>query len=133
MGEEVCQGVVTRLHCQVALHTQAHSSYFVALADSKDRWREQAFGLKVPREFLVTDLIVAESVTIVGERGGGKAGQTLYEYFVDECDVVFVDADLLDEAMALHLQYDGTLSVADCASVAVMSRQDANVYVCTSI
>lgn len=41
--------------------------------------------------------------------------------------------DLLDEAMALHLQYDGTLSVADCASVAVMSPQDANVYVCTSI
>ena len=24
--------------------------------------------------------------------------------------------------MALHLQYDGTLSVADCASVALMSR-----------
>ena len=41
--------------------------------------------------------------------------------------------DLLDGAMALHLRYDGTLSVADCASVAVMSRQDANVYVCTSI
>ncbi len=41
--------------------------------------------------------------------------------------------DLLDGAMALHLQYDGTLSVADCASVALMSRQDANVYVCTSI
>ncbi|MCK4454942.1 MAG: type II toxin-antitoxin system VapC family toxin [Thermoplasmata archaeon] len=30
---------------------------------------------------------------------------------------------LLDEAMALHLQYDGTLSVADCASVALMSRK----------
>jgi predicted nucleic acid-binding protein len=41
--------------------------------------------------------------------------------------------DLLDEAMAPHLQYDGALSVADCASVAVMSCQDANVYVCTSI
>ena len=25
--------------------------------------------------------------------------------------------------MALHLQYDGTLSVADCASVAVLSRE----------
>lgn len=101
----------------------ADSSYFVALADSKDRWHKQALGLKIPRELVVTDLIVAESVTIVGDRGGGKAGKILYEYFVDECDVVFVDADLLDEAMALHLQYDGTLSVADCASVAVMSRK----------
>ena len=100
----------------------ADSSYFVALTDSKDRWHEQALGLKVPRELVVTDLIVAESVTIVGDRGGGKAGQTLYEYFVDECDVVFVDQGLLDEAMALHLQYDGTLSVADCASAALMSR-----------
>ncbi len=101
----------------------ADSSYFVALADSKDGWHKQALGLKVPRELVVTDLIVAESVTIVGERGGGKAGRTLYEYFVDECDVVFVDKDLLDEAMVLHLQYDGTLSVADCASVALMSRK----------
>ncbi|MCK4456726.1 MAG: type II toxin-antitoxin system VapC family toxin [Thermoplasmata archaeon] len=101
----------------------ADSSYFVALADSKDRWHKQALGLKVPRELVVTDLIVAESVTIVGNRGGGKAGQTLYEYFVDECNIVFVDAGLLDEAMALHLQYDGTLSVADCASVALMSRK----------
>ncbi len=50
----------------------ADSSYFVALADSKDRWHEQALGLKVPRELLVTDLIVAESVTIVGDRGGRK-------------------------------------------------------------
>jgi hypothetical protein len=39
-----------------------------------------------PWELVVTDLIVAESVTIVGERGGGKAGRTLYEYIVDECD-----------------------------------------------
>ena len=59
----------------------------------------------------------------MGDRGGGKAGRTLYEYFVHECDVVFVDEGLLDGAMTLHLQYDGTLSVADCASVAVMSRK----------
>ena len=101
----------------------ADSSYFVALADSRDKWHKRALRLDVPAKLIITDLIAAESITIVGERGGGKAAQTLYEYFVDDCEVVFVDAELLDEAMALHLQYDGTLSVADCASVALMSRK----------
>ena len=101
----------------------ADSSYFVALADSRDKWHKRALRLDVPAKLIITDLVVAESITIVGERGGGKAARTLYEYFVDDCEVVFVDAELLDEAMALHLQYDGTLSVADCASVAVMSRE----------
>ena len=103
----------------------ADSSYFVALADSDDKWHEDALRLKskMPRSFLVSNLVVAESITIVGERGGGKAAQTLYEYFVDECDVQYVDEDLLGEAMSLHLHYDGTLSVADCVSVALMSRK----------
>lgn len=101
----------------------ADSSFFVALADSKDKWHKQAAQLDVHRELLVTDFTIAESVTIIGERGGGKVAQTLYEYFVDQCDIVFIDKDLLDEAMALHLQFDGTLSVADCGSVAVMSRE----------
>ncbi len=100
----------------------ADSSYFVALADSRDKWHKRALRLDVPARLVITDLIAAESVTIVGERGGGKAAQMLYEYFVDDCEVVFVDAELLEEAMALHLHYDGTLSVADCASVALMSR-----------
>ena len=103
----------------------ADSSYFVALADSDDKWHKDALRLKakLPRAFLVSDLVVAESVTIIGARGGGKAAQTLYEYFVDECDVQFVDEDVLAEAMALHLQFDGTLSVSDCVSVALMSRE----------
>jgi predicted nucleic acid-binding protein len=99
------------------------SSFFVARADSKDRWHKRALRLDVPAGLVITDLIAAESITIVGERGGGKAAQTLYEYFVDECEVVFLDEEMLNETMALHLRYDGTLSVADCASVAVMSRE----------
>jgi predicted nucleic acid-binding protein len=101
------------------------SSYFIALADSNDKWHNDALRLssKIPRGFIISDLVVAESITIIGERGGGKAAQTLYEYFVDECEIEFVDEDLLGEAMALHLQFDGTLSVADCVSVALMSQR----------
>ena len=103
----------------------ADASYFVALADRKDRWHRDALRVKaaVPQEFLVSDLVVAEAVTIIGDRRGGKPAQTLYEYFDDECEIVFVGEDLFREAMALHLQYDGGLSVADCVSVALMSQR----------
>ena len=102
----------------------ADSSYFIALADRRDRWHEDALRVRktVPQEFLVSDLVVAEAVTVVGGRRGGKPAQTLYEYFVDECEIVFLDPVLLDEGMAHHLRYDGSLSVADCTSVALLSR-----------
>ena len=105
----------------------ADSSYFVALADGKDRWHGDAVRVKggLPSGLLISDLVVAESVTIIGARGGGEPAQTLYEYFADECDIRFVDEGILDEAMALHLQYDGGLSVADCVSVILMTRNGA--------
>ncbi len=109
----------------------ADSSYFVALADRNDKWHEDSIRLKprMPRGFLVSDLVIAESVTIVGDRGGGKIAQTLYEYFIDECEVEFVDEDLLAEAMMVHLQFDGGLSVADCVTVAIMHRIGAKELV----
>lgn len=103
----------------------ADSSYFIALADRKDRWHADALRLKetIPQEFLLSDLVAAEALTIVGDRRGGRPAQTLYEYFEDQCEIAFVDEDLLREAMTLHLQHDGQLSVADCVSVALMSRR----------
>lgn len=103
----------------------ADSSYFVALADRRDRWHPDALRVKetVPQDFLVTDLIVAEAVTIVGSRRGGRPAKTLYEYFVDSCDVEFVEERLLRDAMVHHLRYDGRLSVADCVTLAVMGRR----------
>jgi predicted nucleic acid-binding protein len=103
----------------------ADSSYFVALADRKDRWHADALRVKrtVAQDFLLSDLVVAESVTIVGDREGGKPARTLYEYFVDGCEVAYVEQALLREAMAVHLHFDGTVSVSDSVSVAVMSRR----------
>ena len=100
------------------------SSYFVALADSKDRWHRDALRVKasVPQDFLVNDLVVAEAVTIVGARRGGRPAQVLYQYFMDECEVEFLEEVLLREAMGHHLLYDGNLSVADCVSIALMTR-----------
>ncbi|WP_456473734.1 type II toxin-antitoxin system VapC family toxin [Candidatus Pyrohabitans sp.] len=99
------------------------SSYFIAIADKKDQWHKRAKELSknVDDELVVTDLIISESVTAVGARGGGKAGQAVYEYISDNCEVTFVTMDMLEKAMEIFLKYDGTLSVADAVSVYVMS------------
>jgi predicted nucleic acid-binding protein len=103
----------------------ADSSYFIALADQKDQWHERARELsnKANNDLVVTDLILSESVTAVGARGRGKAGMALYEYIVDNCEVVYVTKDVLEGAMDVYLKYDGTLSVADAVSVLVMDSR----------
>ena len=109
----------------------ADSSYFVALADERDRWHEDALRVReaAGRDYLVHDLVVAEALTIVGARQGGKPARTLYEYFTDACELAFADAGLLEDAMALHLRYDGSLSVADCVSLALMERRHLRTIV----
>ena len=103
----------------------ADSSYFIAIADRRDQWHKRAVKIskKIDTELLVTNLVVAESVTAVGARGGGKAGLAVYEYISDNCEVVFVTKDMLEDAMDIYLKYDGTLSVADAVTVLVMKKR----------
>ena len=51
------------------------SSFFVGLADAKDRWHADALRLRprLRREPVVSDLCLAEAATILGKRKGGKA------------------------------------------------------------
>ena len=101
------------------------SSYFVALADPEDRWHRDAVRLRaaVPQRFVVSDLTVAEAVTIVGARLGPRNARTLYQFFLDACEIVLIDRGLLDDAMAYHLRLGGRLSVTDCVSVSLMERK----------
>ena len=100
----------------------ADSSYFIGIAREKDRWHKDALRVaeRNNEALLISDLIISESVTLVGSLEGGKAGKILYEYFVDNCKIAFIDSDLLENAMQTFLMYDGTLSLADAASVEIM-------------
>lgn len=100
------------------------SSYWVGLVDSRDQWHRRARELraKVPLGASVLDLTVAESVTVVGSRRGGKVATELYRFFCDSCRVIFVDDELLDRSMDLHLARDGRLSLTDCATIRAMVR-----------
>jgi predicted nucleic acid-binding protein len=101
------------------------STYFVALANREDRWHRDAVRVSksLRDRIVVTDLTVAESVTLVGSRTRAKGGMSLFQYFFDDCDVVFANEDLLRSAMSHWLRYDGRLSVPDCVSIEVMSRR----------
>ncbi|MEE8400964.1 MAG: PIN domain-containing protein [Candidatus Hydrothermarchaeaceae archaeon] len=103
----------------------ADSSYFIAIADRKDQWHERARKLsKNAQKMIATELVLSESVTAVGARGGGKAGMALYEYVSDNCQVTFADMKMLDRAMKIYLMYDATLSLADAVSLVVMEDCD---------
>ncbi|MCZ7394033.1 MAG: PIN domain-containing protein [Candidatus Methanoperedens sp.] len=102
----------------------ADSSYFIALAREKDRWHKDALKLaeKINDPLLVSDLIISESVTLVGSLEGGKAGKLLYEYFIDNCKIEFIDSEMLAKGMETFLKYDGSISLADAVSVEIMKE-----------
>lgn len=102
----------------------ADSSYFIALAREKDRWHKDALKLaeKINDTLLVSDLVISESVTMVGSLEGGKAGKLLYEYFIDNCKIEFIYSEMLAKGMETFLKYDGSISLADAVSVEMMKE-----------
>jgi hypothetical protein len=103
------------------------SSFFIALVDRKDQWHPAAkavLPVLADETILISDLILAESVTIIGRRSGGKAGEQLYHYFMDNCDLIVTDEKILKGCMSVFLRYDGTLSVSDAVSVFIMKKKN---------
>jgi predicted nucleic acid-binding protein len=101
------------------------SSFFIAIADKKDQWHEKARKITndLKKDLLITNLVLVESVTAIGARGGGKAGTALYDYLSDNCKIIYVLKDDIDMGMKIFLKYDGTLSVADSISIVVMESK----------
>ncbi len=102
----------------------ADSSFFIAIAREKDRWHKDALKLaeKIKEPLLISELIISESITMVGSFEGGKAGKTLYEYFQDNCRIEFINEEVLEKAMGTFLTYDGSISLADASSIAIMKE-----------
>jgi len=102
------------------------SSFFIALVDRKDQWHHLAKNL-IPfltnETIVISDLIIVESVSIIGRRSGGKAGEHLYHYFIDNCNIVTTDEKTLKGGMYEFLKYDGNLSVSDAVSVFIMNKK----------
>jgi len=101
------------------------SSYYIAIADTKDQWHKKSLELSEYIEIntsVVSSFIISEVVTEIGRRSGGKVAYNLYNYFTDNCKIIYIDRDLLSESMEIVLKYDGILSLADAASVTIMDN-----------
>ena len=102
----------------------ADSSFFIAIARENDRWHKDALKLagKIKEPLLISELIISESITMLGSFQGGKAGKTLYEYFQDNCRIEFINEEMLEKAMDTFLKYDGSISLADASSIEIMRK-----------
>ncbi|MFZ3168138.1 MAG: PIN domain-containing protein [Candidatus Methanoperedens sp.] len=102
----------------------ADSSYFIAIAREKDRWHEDALRVseKIRESLLISELVISESITMVGSFEGGKAGKILYEYFIDNCRVEFINEEMMGKAVDTFLKYDGSISLADASSIEIMKK-----------
>lgn len=102
------------------------SSVFIALADKSDQWHEAAKELLpgIKRETLiVSDLIIAEVLTVIGKRCGGKPAEQLYHFFLDSCDIFPLDEEARDNAVRICVRFDGRLSLSDSLSIWIMEKK----------
>lgn len=101
------------------------SSVFIALGDRKDQWHEAATAL-LPRmkeeTIIVSDLIIAEVLTVIGKRCGGKPVEQFYHYFLDSCDILPLDEAARDGAVRVSIRFDGRLSLSDSLSIWMMEK-----------
>lgn len=101
------------------------ATYFVGLADRKDNWHEGA--AKISEDLLAdattSDYVISESVTILGDRSGGEAALDLYDFIIDNFQVVYVAEDLLRRSMDIYAEHGGILSMADATSVEIMRQE----------
>jgi predicted nucleic acid-binding protein len=107
----------------------ADSSFFIALLNKKDQWHKDIPKVlpQIDKVKKITSILVlSETVTLVGSLSGGKAGVLIYEYIIDNYEVIYMDKTLNNNAMEKFLQYDGTLSLADCVSLEIMEMHQFN-------
>lgn len=94
---------------------------------TKDQWHKKAVQLikKIDKEEkVISDLMVAESVTTIGDRSGGKEAINIFNYIQDNFTVISTDFEFLKSIKRQYLKYDGTLSVADISAIKIMNNME---------
>jgi predicted nucleic acid-binding protein len=105
------------------------SSYFTAIINQKDQWHEDSkiVAKKIQNmEKIVSNLIISESVTNISSLLGGKIGKKLYYNIKDNYIIFEENRQVHDNSIHTLIQYDGTLSYADCLSLEIMRKLKIN-------
>lgn len=97
------------------------ATYLIALLDATDQWHPralQAFPMLRKRQpWRVHALVLAETLTLIGARHGGKAARRAYDMVADATERLLPDAAALEGGMEAHVRFDGTLSFSDALTV----------------
>lgn len=102
------------------------SSFLIALFSQNDQWHEKAKKLyqKISdSEFMITDHIISETVTMIGNKSGVLASFEVYNFLISNLEVYPTSRKLYNKCMDYHITYNGKLSFVDCLSVAVMEKE----------
>lgn len=102
------------------------SSYLIALIVEKDQWHNDAIKLleKLKSEDkIITEAMIIESLNLIGSCHGGKVGYLAFKYIKDNF-TIFKSDTLIEESLRYYLQFDGTLSLADCTAIHTMKEND---------
>jgi len=99
------------------------ASFFIAALNKDDQWHEKAgeiLPIIIKEKKMTSELILSESVTLIGSIFGNKSGLKLFNYILDNHEVHYIDKEMSLNAMETFLKYDGTLSFADSVSIEMM-------------
>jgi predicted nucleic acid-binding protein len=107
------------------------SAGWLAMYDERDQYHliaKRAFSALLDQQvsFLVTDYIIAETLTLMQGRLGHRKTVSFGEWLLSAPQVrqVRLDVDLWNEAWQLFKKYDDKeFSFTDCASFVVMRRE----------
>mgnify|MGYP000943478534 CR=1 FL=1 len=108
------------------------ASFFIAAANEDDQCHEKVSEILptiIKEEKATSELILSESVTLLGSLYGGKAGLKLFNYIIDNHVIQYADKEMCLDAMETFLKYDGTLSFADSISIEIMRNLEINEIV----
>lgn len=103
----------------------ADASFFVAVANPKDRWHRDAAALARQltghAPLRTHALAVGEVVALVGAARGGKVAQRAFVGIRDTCSIHLPSLEDLDGSMEWVLRSDGALSLSDSLFLRLMS------------
>jgi predicted nucleic acid-binding protein len=99
------------------------ASFLIAIFLENDQWHERALILKkgiLNEKAILSPFVLPEVINLVGKLSGGKVAYNCYKFIRHNFIINRDTLGLYDEAIDIHLKYDGTLSLVDAINLKIM-------------
>jgi len=107
------------------------SNFFIALINENDQWNKRAVEILKQikdEDKIVADVVILESITMIGKLFGGEIAKALYDNIKDNYSI-HTTTHLYNKAMKSYLKYDGVLSLTDMLIIEYMKDIEVNELV----